>query len=248
MQLHIVNENPKYPPVRLIEPTTLGYIHLAAVVQPRRAPFVPMGREKAQLLARLKHLAQQLEQLDTVEKVTVFHAIVIAPPGGYVKQHRDAIHLPRYDIVVLVETTSPEAAYQVQKMAAYTALVATLRSKANDLHIVVACNVKRVGDVKKHRKGVFLFNYFVGEDPQVTLALWDYLAGWYAVETGMDNSTLLLPLEGERSDYTIINHAHWNGLLSFMWQQMTKRSFRTYMQANLDVNHVGAMPIFYHLA
>ena len=81
-------------------------------------------------------------------------------------------------------------------MAAYTALVDALRSKANDLHIVVARNVKRVGDVEKSRKGVFLFNYFVGEDPQVTLALWDYLAGWYAVETGMDNSTLLLPLEG----------------------------------------------------
>lgn len=75
---------------------------------------------------------------------------------------------------------------------------------------------------------MFLFNYFVGEDPQVTLALWDYLAGWYAVETGMDNSTLLLPLEGEWSDYIIINHARWDGLLSFMWQQMTKRSFRTY--------------------
>jgi len=108
--------------------------------------------------------------------------------------------------------------------------------------------VKRVGDVEKRRKGIFLFNYFVGEDLQVTLALWDYLAGWYAVETGMDNSTLLLPLEGEQSDYTIINHARWNGLLSFLWQQVTKKSFRTYMQANLDGNHVGAMPIFYHLA
>lgn len=207
MELRIVNENPKYPPVKLIEPTTLGYIHLAAVVQPRRAPFVPMGREKAQLLARLKHLAHQLEQLDMVEKVTVFDSIVMAPPSGYVKQHRDAIHLPRYDIVVLVETTSPETARQVQKMATYAALVSALRSKANDLHIVVARNFKRVGDVEKRRKGVFLFNYFVGEDPQVTLALWDHLAGWYAVETGMDNSMLLLPLEGERSDYTIINHA-----------------------------------------
>ena len=43
MELRIVNENPKYPPFKLIEPTTLGYIHLAAVVQPRRVPFMPMG-------------------------------------------------------------------------------------------------------------------------------------------------------------------------------------------------------------
>ncbi len=248
MELRIVNENPKYPPAKLIEPTTLGYIHLAAVVQPRRTPFMPIGREKGQTIARLKYLAQQLEQLEAVEKATVFHAIVMAPSSGYVKQHRDSIHLPRYDIVVLVETLSPETARQVQKTEEYAMLVDALSSKASDLHSIVARNVKRVGDVEKRRKGIFLFNYFVGEDSQVTLALWDYLAGWYAVETGMDNSTLLLPLEGEQSDYTIINHARWNGLLSFLWQQVTKKSFRTYMQANLDVNHVGAMPIFYHLA
>jgi hypothetical protein len=248
MELRIVNENPNYPPVKLIEPTKLGYIHLAAVVQPRQAPFMPIGYEKAKLLERLKQLAQQLERLEEIEKVTVFHAIVMAPPSGYVKQHRDSIHLPRYDIVVLIETTSPETALQMQKMTEYAELVDALRSKASDLHIVVARNVKRVGDVEKRRKGVFLFNYFVGEDSQVTLALWDYLAGWYAVETRMDNSTLLLPLEGERSDYTIINYARWDGLLSFMWQQLTKKSFRTYMLTNLDVNQVGAMPILYHLA
>src|SRR5262245_4108438 len=119
MELRIVNENPSYPPVKLIEPTTLGYIHLAAVVQPRKIPFMPMRHEKAQLLERLKHLAHQLEHLEAIEKVTVFHAIVMAPPSGYVKHHRDAIHLPRYDIVVLVEATSPEAARLVQKMAEY---------------------------------------------------------------------------------------------------------------------------------
>ena len=248
MELRIVNENPNYPPVKLIEPTTLGYIHLAAVVQPRQVSFLPPGREKAQLIARLKQLARQLEQLEVVEQVTVFHAIAMAPASSYAREHSDSLHLPRYDVVVLVETTSPETAHQVQQMAEYAALVDTLRSAASDLHIVIARNVKRVGDVDKRRKGVFLFNYFVGEDPQVTLAVWDYMAGWYAVETGMDNSVLLLPLEGEQSDYTIINYARWNGLLSFMVRQLAKKSFRSYMQANLDVNHVGAMPILYHVA
>lgn len=248
MELRIVNENPKYPPVKLIEPTTLGYIHLAAVVQPRKSPFMPIGRKKKQLIARLKYLAQQLEQLEAVEKATVFHAVVIAPSSGYVKQHRDSIHLPRYDVVVLVETRSPEAALQVQKTEEYTMLIDALKSCASDLHTLVARNVKCAGDVEKRRKGIFLFNYFVGDDPQVTLALWDYLAGWYAVATGMNNSTLLLPLEGERSDYTIINHARWNGLVRFLWRQITKKSFRTYMQANLNENHVGSMPVFYHLA
>ena len=34
MELRIVNENPKYPPVKLIEPTTLGYIHLHVGAMP----------------------------------------------------------------------------------------------------------------------------------------------------------------------------------------------------------------------
>jgi hypothetical protein len=96
---------------------------------------------------------------------------------------------------------------------------------------------------------VFLFNYFVGDDPDVVLNLWDYLAGWYAVETGLDNSTLLVPLEGERSDYVAINSARWDGNpLGFVLQQATKESFRSYVLANLEANHVGAMPVLYRLA
>jgi hypothetical protein len=64
----------------------------------------------------------------------------------------------------------------------------------------------------------------------------------------MNNSTLLIPLDGERSDYVIINHARWDSLLRFLWQQFSKKSFKTYMQANLDANRVGAMPILYRLA
>lgn len=248
MNLQIVNADPRYSTAKLIEPTTLGYIHAAAEVDPRSMPFLPNRREKSKLRSRLKELAHQLERLDVVEKVTVYDAIVIAPPSGYVKERTASVHVPRYDIVVLIEAVSPEAAHDVQKTAAYTALVDVLRGKASDMHLIVARNLKRVGDVDKMRQGLFLFNYFVGDDAQVTLDLWDYLAGWYAVETGMNNSTLLIPLDGERSDYVIINHARWDSLLRFLWQQFSKKSFKTYMQANLDANRVGAMPILYRLA
>jgi hypothetical protein len=47
----------------------------------------------------------------------------------------------------------------------------------------------------------------------------------------------------------VINHARWDGnLLSFMARQFTKKSFRSYMVANLDAHNVGAMPILYRLA
>jgi hypothetical protein len=127
--------------------------------------------------------------------------------------------------------------------------VDALRSKATKMHVIAARNVKRIGDVDRTKKGLFLFNYFVGDDPQVTLELWDYLADWYEVETGLDNSVLLVPLEGEQSDYRIINYAHWDeGLPRFLWRQLSKKSFRNYMLANLAANRVGAMPVLYRLA
>lgn len=114
---------------------------------------------------------------------------------------------------------------------------------------MVARNVRRIGDVDKTRAGTFLFNYFVGDDPAVVLELWDYLAGWYEIETGMDNSTLLAPIDAQQSDYVIVNHARWDAHpLRLVLRQLSKRSFRSYMLANLEANHVGAMPVLYRLA
>jgi hypothetical protein len=85
------------------------------------------------------------------------------------------------------------------------------------VHQIAAGNVRRVGDVDKSRPGLFLFNHFAGDDPGLAVELWDYLAGWYEAETGLDNSTLLGPLEGEESDYLMINHARWTTACPFSW-------------------------------
>src|SRR5829696_1246838 len=85
MALRIVNPQPNYPPVKLIEPAPLGYLHVAAVVDPPRGriPFPGNSPQKAALLTQLTSLARQLERLSTVEKATVYRAILIAPPSGY---------------------------------------------------------------------------------------------------------------------------------------------------------------------
>jgi hypothetical protein len=215
MGLNIVNPDPRYPRVNLIEPTTLGYIHLAAEVRPRpmppqRLPFVPNGREKTELLSSLKMLANRLEQLESVEKATVFAAVAIPPTSrfsSYLKERADSIHLARFDVVVLIETASPEVAREVQQTPDYRALLEALEGEARDMHVMVGRNAKRIGDVEKTRDGLFLFNYFVADDANVALELWDYLAGWFEAETGLDNSTLLVPLEDEASDYLAINNA-----------------------------------------
>jgi hypothetical protein len=149
MELQIVSPDPKYPRVKLIEPTTLGYLHIAAVVSPPSLPFMPTGRAKSELLTRLKALAHHLEQHDSVEKVTVFDAIAVPPLERlpYVRERADAIRVARFDIVVLVEAKSPAAACAVQTAPAYQALVDTLRSKARRMHVFVARNAKRIGDV-----------------------------------------------------------------------------------------------------
>src|SRR5687768_6961919 len=209
MDLRIVNPDPKYSTVTLIPPATMGYVHLAAEVRPppRPGPVIRTPRQKAELIGGLKVLARQLEPVAGVEKVTIYTATVMAPPSGYVRQHKDQVRPARFDIVVLVETTTREAAREVPATPAYPALHDLLRGQARRLHVIAARNLKRVGDVDKTRPGTFLFNYFVGDDPEVVVALWDYLGGWYQTETGLDNSTLLAPLEDEASDYVVINHA-----------------------------------------
>jgi len=60
---------------------------------------------------------------------------------------------------------------------------------------------------------------------------------------------LLAPLEGEQSDYRVINYAFWNeSLPRFLWRQVSKKSFRNYVLANLAANRVGAMPVLYRMA
>jgi hypothetical protein len=257
MELNIVNPDPRYSRVNLIEPTTLGYIHLAAEVRPRpmppqRLPFVPNGRAREELLNRLKMLANRLEQLESVEKATVLDAVAIPPTSrfsSYLKERADSIHLARFDVAVLIETASPEVAREVQQTPDYRGLVDALESEARDMHVMVARNAKRIGDVEKTRDGLFYLIYFVADDVNVALELWDYLAGWYEEETGLDNSTLLVPLEDEASDYLAINYARWDGgLLRLVFRQLSKKSFRTYKLANLEANRVGAMPIVYRLA
>jgi hypothetical protein len=246
MDLQLVNPQPRYAKVTLIQPSPLGYIHVAATVDPPRGrvPFPGRSPRKAALLTRLRALACQLERLAIVERVTVYRAVLVAPPAGSAKQ---VPHRARHDIVVLVETTSPAVLGEVQATEPYQLLVEAVTEAASDVHVMPARCPKRVGDVDKTRQGLFLFNYFVADDAAVALQLWDYLAGWYAAETGLQNSTLLEPL-GE-ADYVFVNHARWDhSLPRFLLRQLTKPSFRTYVLANLQANRIGSMPILYRLA
>jgi hypothetical protein len=247
MELTIVNPDPKYARVRLLEPPPTGYLLLAAVVEPPlgRTPFPRRSPRKAVLLSELKAHAASLERLDAVTKATVYRAALLPPANP--DAQRMAARPARYDVVVLVETATVDAITEVEASPEYGKLHDTLAAAAREEYLMRARCLRMVGDVDKTRPGLFLFNYFVAEDPSVALDLWEHLAGWYAVETGLDNSTLLGPIGP--SDYVFVNHARWDmSLPRFAATQFTKRSFYTYVLANLRANRVAAMPILYRLA
>ena len=193
----------------------------------------------------MKALAASLEQLDTVSKATVYRAALIPPPN------RDALRMgsgpARYDVVALIETSTVAAVDDVAAGPEFGKLAETVTAAAREVYLMRARCLRRVADVDKTRPGLFLFNFFVAEDPAVALDLWDRLAAWYAVETGLDNSTLLGPVD--KSDYVFVNHARWDiSLPRFAVRQFSKPSFYRYVLANLHANRTAAMPILYHLA
>jgi len=245
MHLQIVNADPNYAHVRLVEPRALGYIHIAAEVHPRAVPILPNRRAKSKLLTELKRLTYRLAQLDVVQRVTVFDSSGYSPLSPELQERAAAIPIARFDIVVLIETTAPATARELQTTPVYQTLVETLRHEARDVHVIAARNARRIGAVDGTRSAVFRFTYFVADDADVMLQLWDYLAGWYVVETGLANASLFVPLEGERSDYVGIEYAGLGG--RSLVRQMRTKSFRTYLQANLAANRVGAMPVLYQI-
>jgi len=250
MELRIVNPDPKYPKATLNEPTRLGYIYVAAAVQPGPLPFVPPSGKRSRLLRKVKDIARRLERVDNVVKVTVFRAIAIPPTArlsSYLKTR--TVTAPRFDVLVLIETTSPESARDVQRSPDYEALMDAMRRQATSTRVIVARNDKRIGTLDERRPGLFLFNHFVADDARQGLELWDYLASWFTKEIGLDASTLLVPVEEKQSEYVFINEARWNtGFLRLVWNQFSKKSFRSFVLANLEANHVGVMPVFYKLA
>lgn len=99
---------------------------------------------------------------------------------------------------------------------------------------------------RQDRQGLFLFDYFVADDPAVALQLWEHLAGWFVGATGLENSTVLEPI-GD-SHYVFVNHGRWDiGLAQFMLRTFAKPSFRRFVVTSQWVDRTGAMPILYRL-
>jgi hypothetical protein len=168
----------RFPKVRLIEPTHSGYVLISAEVD-RRLGFLPNSRKKRRLIAECKQLCRQLTQDPSVLEAVVFDGIFITPGEDkeFLEKRRPGGRFPDFDLSVLIETSNPEAAATVKESALYVRMERAIRQAANDTFSITATNPKRMGPVDHSRSGSFLINYFVAEDTEQMLAVWEYTAG-----------------------------------------------------------------------
>jgi hypothetical protein len=233
---------------QLVQPAGSGYLLLAAEVDPH--PLLWSSRTKRHLIEDCLRWCAGIAREPGVLEAVTFKAILSPPIGepGFLRRRRDQLHRARFDLVVLVETESVARAEALLSSGAWRVLEAHARDEASDVYVVAASNVKRIGAVDHHRGGVFLFNYFHADSLEQNLAVWEYTAGWFQKETGLDNSTVLAPIQPDLSQYTLINHCRWNRLSDILPALVFKRSFRDFVLAHFDVNDTAPMPILYKLA
>ena len=249
--MKIVNKHIQFPEIEYEAPNTTGYIHLAAEIE-RTLPIKPNSKTKKELIARAWQLRSRLSELEEVVSAHILDAFVIPPgnkPGRKIlEKNNPDVHIPAYDLVVQIETTSVETAKALQGNSLFKELFNLLKQAALYFHSFVAKNVKKIGEVDKTRPGVFLYNYFFADDLDVVLPVWEYTGRWFVNKTGLDNSTLLMPVEDEPCEYAVINHCRWDRPIDIIPHLIFRPSLRAYVLGNFTANNIVAIPILYKLA
>ncbi|WP_375175305.1 hypothetical protein [Pseudooceanicola sp.] len=228
-----------YPKVSLIDADGRGYVWIGAEVD-WRPPFLYgwMSRRKRRVLALMKSVKPKGAE------VSVFRAWLVPPGRGRYLKDRPEVHVARYDAVLLLAfPTLAEARDWIDGAEAFLSEIRAV-SKRVDHHVLT--NARRIGPVDHDRDGIFLFNYFVADDRDVNLAIWEHTAGWFQHATGLDNSTLLIPEEA--SDYTVINHCRWDGPSDILPALIFRRDFRSFVLRSFELNKTAATPVLYRLA
>lgn len=247
-ELTIVNTHLQFPVVTLTDTSPSVFIHLAAEVDARPV-FFPNSLTKKRVLAQCKDLCKQLQVVSGVVDARLFEAILIPPgKGEFIQKREGKVHIARFDIAVLIECQNSDIAQSLRDNLVYKELTRRISNVASFTHEILATNARRIAPVNYSNGGVFLFNYFFADRVDQNIAVWDYTAGWFQAETGLDNSVLLLPTDPAQSKYTLINHCRFDNLGQVLPSIIFKKTFHSFVLANFAANNVGPMPILYRLA
>lgn len=231
---------------RLVEPSTAGFVHVGASSGPWRLP-VPLPRARRRTtLALMRAAATTLRRDPHVVRVDVFEAL-LCPPGRRSHGAGQDVPVADFDAVLLVETDTVASAADLPGGRVLAGLLADLHEAAARTLIFAGSNARRIATVDHERQGVFLFNYFSADDVDTNLFAWQYTAGWFQDQTGLDNSTVLQPVDPDNVPYSLVNHCRWDRLRDVLPALLFKRSFRNFVLRVFSENQVAARPILYKL-
>jgi len=181
-----------------------------------------------------------------IVRADVFRGL-LRPPGR--SPHSAGRDVPdaNFDAILLVETTTVADAADLPGEAILRRLVDDLPETAARTLVFAGSNARRIGPVDHDRQGVFLFNYFSADTVEANLFAWQYTAGWFQDETGLDNSTVLQPVAAADAPYSLVNHCRWDRLRDVVPALLFKRSFRSFVLRVFGENGVAPRPILYRL-
>jgi len=232
--------------VRLEEPSAAGFVLLAASSGRWRLPLaLPRARRRA-ILARLHAAGTALRRDERVARADVFEGF-LRPPGQPSRSAEQDAPEADFDAVLLIETTCVETAEELFQEELIVGLRDELGATATNALGFAGANVRRIAQVDHERQGVFLFNYFSAADVDTNLEAWQYTAGWFQDETGLNNSTVLQPGDATVVPYQLVNHCRWDRLRDVLPALVVKRSFGSFVLRVFDDHGVVPRPILYRL-
>lgn len=247
--LKIVNAHLKFPKVHLFPPNKSGYLLLALEVDNKGPLFLTESKKKKQLLKKAKELLKAIEGIDYVSETVLFKARFFPPgQGGFIKKRVDQVHIAKYDVVILIETDEYLDLDKLKQEVDVIQLENLASDNSTHLHMATAKNIRKMGDVDHDKQGVFLFNFFYADNVDQNLKIWEYTAGWFEDQTGLNNSTLLRTQENDDRLYSVINHCRWDKLSDVLPSLIFKPTFKSYVLANFEANNTAPIPILYKLA
>ncbi|MDG4788620.1 hypothetical protein O7626_22300 [Micromonospora sp. WMMD1102] len=235
----------RWPAVRLVEPAAAGFVFVGIASGRWRRPVALPNARRRQLLAQVEEVATVLRGRSDVSRADTFRGLV-RPPGTRALPGQ-RVPAAEYDVVLLVELGSVAAAAGLLSGTPVRELVGTARRSHGNVLAFAASNVRRIGPVDHDRQGVFLFNYFTADRVTENLAAWQYTAGWFQAETGLDNSTVLAPVDGSGVGFTLVNHCRWSRLTEILPSLVLKPSFRSYVLATFARHRTAPHPVLYRL-
>ncbi|MFB8274839.1 hypothetical protein [Nocardia colli] len=203
-----------------VEPAAYGYLYLGFRADPpRRIPLVPRSSRRRQVLRRCQEVTRRLQAMDQVVSARAYRAVAIQPSPVS----------PRFDVIVLIETTTPDTVAAVR-------ITPEVQQLGADF-VMPARNIRRLGDIDRSPSGTFLFNHFTADDPDRALQYFDSVAGWFSRDAKVDDIALLGPLED--APYVFINQVRLPGTLAAFILALLGPNFRNSVYRKMRANRVG---------